>query len=506
MSTLFEHAEKDPPKQVLIAEMTERQGGTLDGDRLLLSDKTVKGIIPLQGVVIREYVMTCLPQRVSSSVREMIANSVATFLLRGTKREDWCREVLAPDVQIRCCRPRGGSRHEDWLLRCFSTIIAETVEAVKSGVAIGADEYRRIAKRISEKYTPSLDANEISLLRRLLRSPIPSLRTIADEMGKSIQWVSKKSGELEEIEVIRRCVVVNLWSLGIREFTVIYLTDDWDNLRAIAKRLNEFPFTYRIEEGAPGGGCLIASLRVPDARTNIEAVKTLIESLSDFGETHLQEPVAIGHSEDLKFYDIETGRWRVPWDLAKIEFNRIHREALASVMPKTEADMALTSKYLTRFDLRVLQCVLEGATRIGDIRQTLHVGQARVAASYRKLRDEGIITDVVELLHIGLYERAIITAEDPEIADSIVAWSQTLPKVEHRRWLNNGMEMRLQLPRGGTQGVLEALDEVLQDISVLVRHTQTERPFILPVKEWNEETQKWKTSSVASDDREHTHQ
>ncbi|MHA1769972.1 MAG: hypothetical protein ACTSYL_10435 [Candidatus Thorarchaeota archaeon] len=504
--TIFEHGKIEPPRQVVIREGTERKGGTLDGEILYLSKEAVTEELLLQGIIIREHVMASLPMRITSNVREMIGNSVAIYLQRGTKREQWREKVGTTMFELKCSTPRGGSSHEDWQFHCFSNILAEVIEAAESGITIGLDEYRRIVHRTSERCTPHLDADEISLLRRIVKFPPSPFGKIADDLNKSIQWVSKKIKELEEIEVIQRYTTVNPHIIGIREFTVINAVNRRDHLATAADMLSKFPFTHKIEDCTLGRGCLIAYLRAQDTRTSIQAIKILVENLSNLGETRLHESIAIGHGQNLKFYDVDEGRWRIPWDLAEIEFNRIYHESLATVMPKIEVDMTPTSKYLTRFDLQVLQSVLEGATRITDIRQALRVGQAKVATSYKLLRDEGIISDAIELFRIGLNERMAILTEDSTVADSIAAWSQTLPKVEVRRWLKGGMEMRLQLPQGGTLGALEALNKVLQDINAFTIRTRTVKQFVIPIEEWDENRQRWENNSHRIEDWINTHQ
>ncbi|MCF2137563.1 MAG: Lrp/AsnC family transcriptional regulator [Candidatus Thorarchaeota archaeon] len=506
VDTILDRGKIDPPRQVVIREGTERIGGSLDGEILYLNKEAITEEFILQGVIIREYMMATLPKRITPHVQKMIGNSVAIYFQRGTKREQWREKVGTSMFEMKFSTPRGGAGHEDWQFHCFWRILVEVIEAAECGITIGLDEYRRIVHRISERCTPCLDADEVSLLRRIVKSPPSPYSKIADELNKSIQWVSKKIKELEEIEVLQRYTTLNPHIIGIREFTVINTVNERDHLRPVVDMLSEFPFTYKIEECSLSRRCLIASLRAPDTRTSVQAIKLLVEDLSSLGETRLHEHIALGHSEKLKFYDVDEGIWRIPWDIAEIEFNRIYHESLATVMPKIEADMTPTSKYLTRFDLQVLQSVLEGATRITDIRQALRVGQAKVATSYKLLRDEGIISNAVELFRIGLNECVAILTEDPKVADSITAWSQTLPKVGVRRWLKGGMEMRLQLPQGGTLGVLEALNEVLPDINTFTIRTRTVKQFVIPVEEWDEDQQRWENNSRRIEEWINTHQ
>lgn len=484
------------PERIQITRAESRSDYLRTQNILELPDDVLNDRYLLQGLIAREYIARSLPPVIPPEIQTTIADSVTVFFLKGQARRTWLEQLGHGECpKILLLEPIGGQRHELWQIDLLSETIKEILELVKRGVSIGSRECHRIVEEARRRATPVLSRDEIGLLRRLIAFNSQSFSDIAEDMGKSIQWVSKIVKELTVLDIIKKQIEINLHRIGFREYALLVKVHKPSGIAKVETICRKAPFVRSIGECITGAWNLIVMLQVPDARGNIETIHAMIDDIESLGAiTELHETVIQGRSSSMTFYSEEEGQWKIPWDLAGVHLRKIHRESLAGIIPQSLEELVATDKKISGLELQVLQKITEGTTRLVDIRRELQLGQEKVSRAYRLLKDEKIVVERFVLSNIGLYESAVVITKQEDMGDAISAWAQTLPDTRLRRWIRRGLFMHLNLPQGGSQGLFEAIRRLSNTIFASTVFTRFNAPVKIPVESWDQDTQHWQST------------
>ncbi|MHA1812486.1 MAG: hypothetical protein ACTSYX_03520 [Candidatus Thorarchaeota archaeon] len=479
------------PRQVIVTPDLFREQAELCENTLLLSPDVAGDDNLLTIAIAREFLRACDTHgAVNPEVWNVLAPSVAREILRNRRgghaptranvpSESAIGEKFLSDIQ------------ENAAISSPVGLVESILACLRLGLKIDTEDVQRIADTIAPTMFTTLTEADVALIRRLINRPAPMLRSVASDMGRSIQWVSQRILSLQDNGVIRRRTRVLLYKLSIREFKV-FLTHSSTDRRESIPTLKEHPFVTDVKVLEMGPWHFLATLMVPDCSENVRAIGELVEHLVSCGhEAELFEVVASGRSESLAGFSVESQGWVIPWETRRFELLRIRRQRLADVMPRVENPLRKAGVRLGRDDLRVVQSFLNGCSTIEEIRAHLHLAQARTARSVRKLRREGIVLNQYELFGIGLPEHVTTYCFDSDDAEAIAAWSAILPIVDIRRSVEGALLAELRLPPGGMHGLCEALQLLPSAPRLTTTETLWSHDVVVPIHEWDEKNQTW---------------
>ncbi|MHA1247379.1 MAG: hypothetical protein ACTSPE_08655 [Candidatus Thorarchaeota archaeon] len=465
------------PCRIVLVSETSRRGGELYDETLSVGPTSVVNDWILSTVVAREFLIACDTKGcVNPAVWEALARDLIHVMFRDQQHHaDPTDTEIQEPPSLR--RPNSTAREADRVaMHSCLDALKNLIWCVRLGIRVNVEDYPHITKAGPPSAPLKLTGTDIALIRRLLRIPPPTFKQIASSMGRSVQWVSQKVRSLERKQVLLKRTGILLPRISIRKF--------------------KHPFTTRVSSLDLGSWRYLADLEVPDNSKNIEAVKQLAELLESRGhEVDIFDVAASGESESLNGFSIERQSWVIPWTTKKIELDRIRRNKLAEVMPKIETPHQRVDAHVTNFDLQVAQSVLDGAVTIDKVRARLRAGQARVAGAVHKLREGNVISTRYGLNSVGLSEKVVVLSPNPEDAAAISAWAATLPYVKVERNIEGAMVAELRLPPGGTHSICEAVSVLASPVEVTTVEELWSRRTVIPIDEWDEQTQEWRPAT-----------
>ncbi|MHA1858277.1 MAG: hypothetical protein ACTSUU_02405 [Candidatus Thorarchaeota archaeon] len=484
------------PCRIVLVSETSRRGGELYDGILSVGPTSVVNDWILSAVVAREFLIACDTKGcVNPAVWEALAQDMIHVMFHNQRQHaDPADTEIQEPPSLR--KPNSTAREADRvaMYSCLDAL-KNLIWCVRLGIRVNVEDYPHITKAGSPSAPLKLTGTDIALIRRLLRIPPPTFKQIASSMGRSVQWVSQRVRSLERKQVLLKRTGILLYRISIRRFKLL-VAGSGGRSGNVVQTLSQHPFTTRVSSLDLGSWRYLADLEVPDNSKNIEAVKQLAELLESRGhEVDIFDVAASGESESLNGFSIERQSWVIPWTTKKIELDRIRRNKLAEVMPKIETPHQRVDADITNFDLQVAQSVLDGAVTIDKVRARLRAGQARVAGAVHKLREGNVTSTRYGLNSVGLSEKVIISSLNPEDAAAISAWAATLPYVKVERNIEGAMVAELRLPPGGTHSICEAVSVLAGPVEVTTVEELWSRRTVIPIDEWDEQTQEWRPAT-----------
>ncbi len=352
------------------------------------------------------------------------------------------------------------------------------------------EEYVDYLESRIRRFSTALDRTALHIVNELLNNPSSNLETVSKRLGISPQWVSTRITKLRQRHILRKFDVVRFSRIGIRMFNLLLGSEAEEG--EPDRFLAQCPFLHSVRPILSGSMHLLATLFVPDNPRSIKAIDEFVSILQGLGISALsQEVISSGTSDCFDYYSPEESSWRIPWDLESVQVNRIHKDGLASALPRVDTEKLSGQPVLDELDIRILAAIRAGANSVSKIRKHLKAGQERVAAKLRDFREIGIVSTIWEVHNIGLNEHVLVTTFDPDLGESIAAWVQRLPRSIVSFNLKRELTLISSLPTGGSYGMTWTLRPFHNDVLVMLldNPTYAGRPF--PVDLWDYETNRW---------------
>jgi DNA-binding Lrp family transcriptional regulator len=218
-----------------------------------------------------------------------------------------------------------------------------------------------------------------------------------------------------------------------------------------------------------------------------------VKLLSNLGvDIELFEIVSSGVSNSLDHYDSHKGQWDIPWDLLRIELQKIVRDDLAGIFPKRDVPARMTTVHIDELDLKILEFTYKKDISVAKIRKRFKIGQEKARSHLNKLRTSGLITVNWHVHQIGLNESIIVATSDEHIGLSIAAWSQRLPYSVVSYVSDNSVFLRAELPSGGSHGLSAAVRTIDPTATVNLIDKPIRGPWTFPFELWDVKKQMWK--------------
>jgi hypothetical protein len=372
----------------------------------------------------------------------------------------------------------------------FKDIVRELLFISRSRTIFCFEEYLTFLRTRLRRVSAPLDSTEVKIVDYVVNNEASDLVQIGKVSGITTHWASRKLSELIDRSILRKYERVPFSKIGIRMFNLFLNTvnTEEDPYRLLAR----CPFLYSYSRVLTGTWSAHAVLCVPDNFSSINSIGHIESVFKKWGiASSLREIASSGIVNCFDYYDSKNGTWEIPWEVLGLELERIHSEKLAPLMPRIDTPTNRTRMYLDDLHMKILAQIRAGNTSIKGIRESLRVGQQRVADRLKELRVNEIIVTSWEAHNIGLFENAIVVSDDFDAGSAIGAWSLRLPKAILSYDINKTMSLVTRLPKGGSYGLASALRCVIDSSTVGLLDNAMYGAWGFPVNLWNTEKQQW---------------
>jgi DNA-binding Lrp family transcriptional regulator len=373
----------------------------------------------------------------------------------------------------------------------LDTFVRELTHRAKHHLPLTFDEYVDYFQMRIRRFENRLDNTELKIVKHLIEDPDIRFTDLAKSVGVTNEWVSKKISQLKKRMVLRKFNQIPFSRIDIRMYHLLMARGSSD--RDLFSAIKFCPFLYSFRRVMTGDWGALATLCVPDNPQSSDYLEQGLDLIEKSGVVIRFHPIASsGVSHCFDYYSLKSKDWDVPWELTKIQLQRIQTSDLATSIPRIDTpEMRLETK-LDELDMRILDCVKRRISSVSKIREELKVGQHRVANKLRRLREKELIVTTWEAHNIGLSEHVVVYVKDRDVAESIAAWSLRLPRTIITFSNDKELILLVDLPRGGSYGLSSALGELETKISIGILSASTYGSWIFPTELWDSNYQKWR--------------
>ncbi len=342
------------------------------------------------------------------------------------------------------------------------------------------------------RFERTLDSTELKLTSAVIENPNLPSKDLANLVGISEEWISRKLAQLQKRMVLRKFNRAPFSRIGIHMFHILVSRRDTD--ADPFDLFKDCPFLYSYRKVVSGDWTALATLSIPENRESMrfvmEGLKRIVEAGFDIA---LHQIHSSGVSRCFDYYEPKIGQWDIPWELLAIHLQRIQSDDLASSIPRVDRPEKRIEIELDELDMKIFDCVNWGISSVSKIRAHLKVGQHRVAEKLQKLREVGLVIKSWEVHNIGLNEHAIIYCKNRELGKTIAAWSLRLPKSVISFSSKDELMLLADLPKGGSFGLATALEGLNNGTCVGILSSQTYGAWGFPSSLWDSKYQRWKS-------------
>ncbi|MFW9803806.1 MAG: winged helix-turn-helix transcriptional regulator [Candidatus Thorarchaeota archaeon] len=470
------------------------EGAWCDNRTLYLTKSAIDGTLPMKAVLSLIYMRMILSgEQISDECIDDFSMEFARQMTKGTQQRNWVRwwksqlssRVLStvsdydPSVSFPLLYDLVGEKGLDTLMR-------EILAMSKYGVVLDYEDFVTFLQTRFPRFSVNLSPTDLRIINSLLKNDENSYTAIADQIGISVEWVSRRISSLRRHFVLRRFEHIPFSKIGIRLFH-LFLGSDNNALRYISN----CPFLYAYQKVLTGRWSGFATLAVPDNNQSMKSIKDFLHLMQRRIESVLIEIESSGTINCFDFYDGKEGCWAIPWNLLAIHIRKIHDADLASAFPRVDSPACKTRLHLDSLDIRILNQVRMGVNSVAKIRAALEIGQERASRRLNQLRESGLIVTTWEVHNIGLNEGVIVVSDDIKTGESIAAWAQRLPRCIVSFDKGRRLVMIAQLPAGGSHGLPWALSSLSENLTIEVLGTKIYGGYGFPDKLWNSHKQRW---------------
>ncbi|TFG11872.1 hypothetical protein EU537_11170 [Candidatus Thorarchaeota archaeon] len=486
-----------PPEEIR-SNKEERKnawfGGRISKGVLVLDGHDV----PLDGVVARSHMATVLRRkRLCSQCIEDLSNAYAAQYLEGEQQSDWFgiwnKCVGRRDTEkIRNYYPAEMFRLLQYLQgdRGLEDMTRQFLKWKQSGLRLTDENYVTHISEDFRRWSRKFDATEIQMVEHLMEEPSITMRELAEHIGVSYKWVSRKKNELLDNYVLYRQDFVPYSKVGIH-FVFLLIGKDEGTTDPV-DYIVDCPFFLSYRRILSGEWNLLVLLTVPENQKSMRAVDEFMKIIRRSGRrVQLFDTAVAGYPRCYDFYSIKQGRWEIPWDILKHELVRIHSDGLADIIPRTEKPMKRTDLTLDQLDMEILAQVFKGNTSVRTIRKELHIGQNRAQERLKRLKENGLIERRWSLRHIGLNECVYLICHHLDLSQSIASWVQRLPYCQVQFTTDGKLILAADLPEAGAYGFARSINLLSNEVMTGILGHSITANIEFPKSLWDEEAQGW---------------
>ncbi len=373
----------------------------------------------------------------------------------------------------------------------LDTFVRELTHRARNQISLSFEDYMQYFSMRIRRFERTLDSTELKLTSTVVENPNLSSKDLANLVGISEEWMSRKLAQLQKRMVLRKFNRAPFSRIGIQMFHVLVSrrdteTDPFDLFK-------DCPFLYSYRKVISGNWTALATLSIPENSESMRFVKEGLKRIVEAGfDIDPHQIHSSGVSRSFDYYEPKVGHWDIPWELLAIHLQRIQSDELASSIPRVDRPEKRIEIELDELDMKIFDCVSRGIASVSKIRSHLKVGQHRVAERLQKLREYGLVIKSWEVHNIGLNEHAIIYCKDRELGKTIAAWSLRLPKSVISFSSKEELMLLADLPKGGSFGLATALEGLNNGTCIGILSPQIYGAWGFPSALWDSKFQRWK--------------
>ncbi len=373
----------------------------------------------------------------------------------------------------------------------LDTFVRELTHRARNQIPLSFEDYVQYFSMRIRRFERTLDSTELKLTSTIIENPNLPSKDLANIVGISEEWMSRKLAQLQKRMVLRKFIRAPFSRIGIHMFHVLISRRDTD--ADPFDLFKDCPFLYSYRNVVSGDWSALATLSIPENRESMRFVKEGLKRIVEAGfDIDLHQIHSSGVSRCFDYYEPKIGQWDIPWELLSIHLQRIQSDDLASTIPKVDRPEKRIEIELDELDMKIIESVRVGVASVSKIRSHLKVGQHRVAEKLQNLRENGLVIKSWEVHNIGLNEHAIIYCKNRELGKTIAAWSLRLPKSVISFSSKDELMLLADLPKGGSFGLATALEGLNNGTYVGILSPQIYGAWGFPSALWDSKFQRWK--------------
>ena len=489
------------PKSVKVinAHNIERIGGNYNafGKELKIHPDTLQETIPLAGVVYRECLFNAFPPELCSEAKRDLASEFARQMLKRPDRIKWVQEwQTIPTQRVRTNLQYNSYNLMNWIYALggsseLDSIVHEFVCMARYGKSLDFDEYVEYMNLRTQNIVVELGQADVKIVDALLKDPTATYRQVAEVSRLSESWVCTRINRLKRKYVLMNFATAPFSRIGIRTFYVLLAGPSWSDP---SKLVTHCPFLYDVQSILNGPWQTIARLAVPDNIENTRSLDQMSSILNSNGiAVDVAETYSVGISNSFYHYNPKIRRWEIPWVAMRGWGHRIRKESLDQLVERIDVPAKTSDVYLDCLDMSIRGLIQKGITSTRALRNELSIGQTNLSTRMKKLRSDGLIRSIWNVLNIGLVERVAIRATDRKSADILDTWSRELPRAYLRYEENRNLLMMTDLPAGGSTRLMDTLRSLRWPVTVSPLSSGIWGHWQYPESMWNVERQGWQS-------------
>ncbi|MCK5264950.1 MAG: hypothetical protein KAR03_05020, partial [Candidatus Thorarchaeota archaeon] len=481
-------------------EIEHHQPGIIDGDSIIISSNIPGYEEVLDATIAKLCLQRILPsdllckECIDDISFEFARRTITSDKMKSNWESIW-REH-SPRRQISSAVDYNPCIGYKWLYSVagengLDTFVRELTHRARNQVSLSFEDYLQYFSMRIRRFERTLDSTELKLTSTVVGNPNLPSKDLANLVGISEEWMSRKLAQLQKRMVLRKFNRAPFSRIGIQMFHVLVSRRDTDD--DPFDLFKDCPFLYSYRKVVSGDWIALATLCIPENRESMRFLKEGLKRIVKVGfDIDLHQIHSSGVSRSFDYYKTNIGQWDIPWELLTIHLQRIQSDDLASTIPRVDRPEKRVEVELDELDMKIVDCVWRGMASVTKIRSHLKVGQHRVADKLRKLRDKGLIIKSWEVHNIGLNEHAVIYCKDKEIGNAIAAWSLRLPKCIVSFSSKDELMLIADLPKGGSFGLATALEGLNNGTCIGILSPQIYGAWGFPSALWDSKFQRWK--------------
>ncbi len=487
------------PKSVQVIEEHDisQVGGHYNPDKneFQVYSETILDEIPLLGVVYRECFIHSLPPELCFEASRDLALEFARQMLKKPERNKWIAEwQKIPTERVRVNVLYTSYKMMEWIISLggqgeLDSLVHEFVSMARYGISLDFGEYVDYMLLRTQNIVVELGSADVKIVDALLKDETASYHQVAERTDLSESWVCTRINRLRRKYTLMNITTTPFSRIGIRTFHVLLAGPSWSDP---SKLLKECPFVYDMRSILNGPWQLIARLAVPENPDSARSLDQMSSILNNNGiAIDVAETYSVGISNSFYHYNAENNRWEIPWIAMRGWGHRITEELLHHLVERIDVPAKTTDTYLDSLDMEILALVQDGITSSRALRKRLSVGQTKLSTRIKRLRAEGLIHRIWNVLNIGLVERVAIRASDRNTADILDTWARELPRAFLRYEENRNLLMMTDLPAGGSTQLMDTLRSLRWPVTVSPLSSGIWGHWQFPFNLWDVEKQCW---------------
>ncbi len=474
--------------------------GFIQGDSIIINSK-LPDYMKLLSVTIRKLCFqSSLPsdllcgQCIDDLSFEFARRTITDDKIRSKWESIWCEH--SPRRQISSVVDYYPCVGYKWLYSVagengLDTFVLELTHRARNQISLSFEDYLQYFSTRVRRFERTLDSTELKLTSTVVENPNLPSKNLANLVGISEEWMSRKLAQLQKRMVLRKFIRAPFSRIGIHMFHVLVSRRDTD--ADPFDLFKDCPFLYSYRKVVSGDWSALATLSIPENRESMRFVKEGLKRIVEAGfDIDLHQIHSSGVSRCFDYYKPKIGQWDIPWELLAIHLQRIQSDELASSIPRVDRPEKRIEVELDELDMKIFECVKKGMASVSKIRTHLKVGQHRVTEKLQNLRENGLIIKSWEVHNIGLNEHAIIYCKNNEMGKTIAAWSLRLPKSVISFSSKDELMLLADLPKGGSFGLATALEGLNNGTCVGILSPQIYGAWGFPSALWDPKFQRWK--------------